>query len=190
MINQLKGLIKLKTEKFVVLDVGGVGYRIFTPFETFRKLPKKGEETCLWTHLYVRENALDLYGFLNYPELEFFELLIQISGIGPKSALGVLSVAPIDVLKKAISTGEISYLTKVSGIGQRLAEKIVLELKNKIGALAGFESGLKHEEEALDALRALGYSLKESRDALKNLPDDANSTENIIKEALKNVSKE
>jgi Holliday junction DNA helicase RuvA len=126
MIIQLEGIVKFKTERFVVLDVNGVGYRIFVSFETLRKIPKKAEKIKFWTHLYVRENALDLYGFLNYAELEFFEQLIQISGIGPKSALSVLAVAPLDVLRKAIASGETSYLVKVSGIGQRLAEKIIV----------------------------------------------------------------
>jgi Holliday junction DNA helicase RuvA len=191
MIIQLEGIVKFKTERFVVLDVNGVGYRIFVSFETLRKIPKKAEKIKFWTHLYVRENALDLYGFLNYAELEFFEQLIQISGIGPKSALSVLAVAPLDVLRKAIASGETSYLVKVSGIGQRLAEKIIVELKDKLGSLgAEREPGVfKEEEEALEALRSLGYSLNESRTALRDLPENVRGTENIVKEALKNVNK-
>jgi len=190
MIAQLKGLIKFKTEKFVILDVGGVGYRIFVSFETLSDIAEK-EEVTFWTHLAVRENALDLYGFLGYAGLEFFEQLIQISGIGPKSALAVLAVAPLDVLKKAVASGEVSHLTKVSGIGQRLAEKIVLELKDKlksIGSDSGFDN-LKEEEEALEALRSLGYSLGESRKALRGLPEGTTGTESMIKEALRNVNK-
>ncbi|MFC1625264.1 Holliday junction branch migration protein RuvA [Patescibacteria group bacterium] len=191
MIIQLEGIIKFKTEKFVVLDVNGVGYRVFISFETLRKVSKKKDKILFWTHLAVRENALDLYGFLDYAELEFFEQLIQISGIGPKSALAVLAVAPLDVLRKAISTGETSYLTKVSGVGRKLAEKIVLELKDKLGVLGSEykDGGLKEEEEALEALRALGYSLRESRDALRNLPEDVKGTEGKIREALKNIHK-
>lgn len=190
MIIQLTGEVKFKTEKFVVLDVGGVGYRVFVSFETLRILSGKEGKIILWTHLAVRENAMDIYGFLNYAELEFFELLIQVSGIGPKSALSILSVAPLDVLRKAIASGEISYLTKVSGIGQRLAEKIVVELKNKLGAAGADHGGkvLKEEEEALEALRALGYSLKESRDALRSLPEGTKGLENIVKYALRNIN--
>jgi len=191
MIIKLEGVIKFKTERFVVLDVNGVGYRVFVSFETLRKISKKNEQIKLWTHLNVRENALDLYGFLDYAELEFFEQLIQISGIGPKSGLAVLAVAPLDVLRKAIASGETSYLTKVSGVGQRLAEKIVIELKDKIGAtgVGQTDSAFKEEEETLEALRALGYSLRESREALRNLPKEVKGTEDMIKQALKNVNK-
>ncbi len=190
MLIQLTGIIKFKTERFVVLDVNGVGYRVFVPSETLKEL-KNEECATLWTHLHVRENIMDLYGFLNYAELEFFEQLITISGIGPKGALGVFSVAPLDVLKKAIAAGDTSYLTKVSGIGRKIAEKIVLELRDKLGAI-GVESmgeGLKEETDALEALQSLGYSLREAREALKNLPENIEGTENIVKEALRNINK-
>jgi len=189
MISQLAGIIKFKTDKFILVDVGGVGYRVFVSFETQKKLPRKGEKVEIWTHLHVRENIMALYGFLNYAELEFFGSLIQISGIGPKSALAVLAVAPLDVLKKAVSSGDVSYLTKVSGVGKKLAEKIVLELRDKVG-LKGAETkagGLKEEEEAIEALQALGYSLKQSREVLRDLPRDIEGTENIIKKALRQM---
>ena len=191
MIIQLTGVVKFKTERFVVLDVKGVGYRVFVSFETLRIIPKNGDEIILWTHLHVRENSLDLYGFLNYAELEFFDQLIQVPGIGPKSGLAVLAVAPLDVLRKAIASGETSYLIKVSGIGQRMAEKIIVELRDKLAAIGvdRDSSEFKDEEEALEALRSLGYSLRESRDALKNLPEGTKGMENMIKQALKNVGK-
>lgn len=191
MIIQLTGLVKFKTEKFVVLDVNGVGYKVFVSFETLKNVPKKEEKVLFWIHLAVRENAMDIYGFLNYAELEFFEQLIQVSGIGPKSALSVLAVAPLDTLRRAISTGEISYLTKVSGIGRRIAEKIVVELKDKldtIGVDANSE-GIKDGEDALEALRSLGYSFKEGREAIKKVPQDLQGVENIVKEALRNINK-
>lgn len=190
MISQLEGIIKFKTDKFVVIDVSGVGYQIFVGFETLKSL-KSEQKALLWTHLNVRENALDLYGFLNYAELEFFRQLIQISGIGPKNALSVLDVAPLDVLRRAISSGEKTYLTKVSGIGQRLAEKIVIELKDKLGSVGAEhnQESFKEEEEALEALRSLGYSLSESRKAIRDLPEGVVGVESIVKKALKNVSK-
>lgn len=191
MIIQLEGIIKFKTDKFVVVGVNGVGYRVFVPLETLRTMPKKESKISLWTHFHVRENAQDLYGFLEYAELEFFEKLIQVSGIGPKSAMAVLAVAPIDALKKAIISGETSYLTKVSGVGQRLADKIILELKNKLGGLSdAHQDGIfREKEDALEALHALGYSMRESRDALRRLPEDIKGTGNIIKEALKSFNK-
>ena len=176
-----------RAERFIVLDVGGVGYKVFAAADVLKKAGV-GEEVCLWTHLSVRETALDLYGFSEYAELEFFEMLIQISGIGPKSGLAVLAVAPLDTLKRAISTGDTSYLTKVSGIGKKIAEKIVLELREKLGSLDAGSAGdpmLKEEEDTLDALRSLGYSLHEAREALKHVPETATDTNARIKEALR-----
>ncbi len=111
----------------MVINIGGVGYRVFAGPDVLRKA-KKEETIKLWTHLHVKEDAIELYGFLEYAELNFFETLIQISGIGPKSALGVLAVAPLDTLKSAIASGETSYLTQVSGIGKKIAEKTGISL--------------------------------------------------------------
>jgi len=179
----------MKADRFLIIDVSGVGYKIFAGPQTIKKTPKKGESVSLWTHLHVREDALELYGFLEYAELEFFEMLIQISGIGPKSAIGVLSVAPLDTLKKAISGGETSYLTKVSGIGRKTAEKIILELKEKLGELG--EAGgtmFKEDQDVLGALESLGYSRQEARETLKQIPETIQGTSQRIKEALKILS--
>jgi holliday junction DNA helicase RuvA len=126
---------------------------------------------------------LDLYGFLEMEELGFFEMLIGVSGIGPRSALAILGIASIETLRKAISTGDTAYLTKISGIGRKTAEKIVIELRDKMGADISTTS-LQGELDALEALKSLGYSQNEARDALKKVPAEANI--NIkIKEALK-----
>lgn len=187
MIVLLEGSAQLKGEKFLVLVVNGVGYRIFAGLDTLQKIPEKGANVKLWIHQHVREDALELYGFLNYSELELFETLIGISGIGPKSALGILGVAPADTLKKAIAAGDTSYLTRVSGIGRKLAEKIVLELKEKMaGRGVSVEAPeLKQEADALDGLMALGYSQREAREALASVPPDTVSVEQRIKEVLK-----
>jgi len=191
MIISLEGNIKLKGVGFVVLDISGVGYKVFVSAKTINDVSSVGKKVLFWTHLYVRENAMELYGFLNYPELQFFEQLISISGIGPKGGLSVLDVASLDILKRAISAGETSYLTKVSGIGNKLAEKIVLELKDKVSVI-GVEADsdmFKEEGDALEALRALGYSLHESRAAIRNVSKNTKGTENIVKEALQNINK-
>jgi Holliday junction DNA helicase RuvA len=191
MISFIEGKIIFKGERFVVADVNGVGYRIFVGPEVLRKT-KKEEMIKLWTHLYVREDAMELYGFSEYAELDFFETLIQISGIGPRSALGVLAVAPLDTLKRAIAGGETSYLTQVSGIGKKIAEKIILELRDKLGKVGFGAEGnifLKEEEDVLKALRALGYSYSEVRDVLKQLPSNISGTQDRVKEALKILGK-
>jgi len=184
MISLLKGIIESNTDKFVIVDVNGVGYKVYISGNTFKNLPKKGQEIKLYTHLYVRENAMDLYGFLNPEELEIFELLISIPGIGPKGALSVLTVVSIETLKKAIANEESAVLTKVSGIGKKMAEKIVLELKTKIGdEFIGKEAS--PDSEAIDALMSLGYKLKEAREALKKVPKKVEGIENRVREALK-----
>ncbi len=187
MVSSVEGKIIFRAERFVIVESGGIGYRIFTTSDAIHTLAKNQKIIKFWTHLYLREDTVELYGFLEYSELEFFEILIQISGIGPKSALGVLAVAPLDTLKKAISSGETSYLTKVSGIGRKIAEKIILELKDKMGKIGSAEEGifLREEGDVLKALRSLGYSLEEAREALKKLPSEIEGAEKRVKEALK-----
>ena len=139
----------------------------------------------------VRENAIELFGFFNLEELEFFQMLIEISGIGPRGALGIIGMGSVDTLKDAIASGDSGYLTKVSGIGRKTAEKIVLELKDKL-SLRGHsaESGtLRSESDVAQALMSLGYQQHEIREALKDIPEGAVDTNTRIKEALKILGK-
>src|SRR3989338_4923500 len=186
MIAKVSGKILLKTDKFVVVDVGGLGYKVGVSADTLAKI-KQGD-ISLFTHLHVREDELDLYGFLDQSELEFFEMLIGISGIGPKSALGIIGVASIETLKKAIASGDNSYLTKVSGVGRKTAEKIVLELKDKMGfgKVPYIEGGpMQDDADVMEALISLGYSQKESREMVQNIPATVKGRDQRLKEALK-----
>ena len=186
---RLAGKISFRDKNYVVLDVAGVGYKIFTTVETAEALKDiSGGQTKIWTHLAVRENALDLYGFLEKEELDFFEMLISISGIGPKGALGILKVAAVGTLKSAIASGDTSYLTKVSGIGQKNAQKIILELKNKITDGDGKQC-MKEEIDAIDALKALGYSTKEAAFALQQIDKSVIDIGEKIKQAIKFLGK-
>jgi holliday junction DNA helicase RuvA len=185
MIGSIKGKIILKTERFLVVEAGGVGYKIAVSPDALSKTNKIGEEIFLWIHTVVREDALDLYGFVEHAELEFFEMLIGVSGIGPKSALIILSVASIETLRQAIGTSDTAYLTKISGIGKKTAEKIILELRDKFDE-KDFGS-LKEELDALEALKSLGYSQGEAREALKKVKSIDTNTK--IKEALKILGK-
>lgn len=191
MISLLEGKIELKGEKFAIINVAGVGYRVFAGLETLQKIPEKGSNVKLWTFQSVRENALELYGFLHFAELELFETLLSVPGIGPKGGLGVLNIAPVDTLKKAIAAGDTSYLTRVSGIGRKTAEKIVLELKEKMaGRGVTVEAPeLKEEADALEALVSLGYSPREAREALAQIPSEIVSVEKRVKEVLKKMGK-
>ena len=183
MIGSIRGKIILKTKKFLIVETNGVGYKISVSPDVLSKTKKIGEEISFWIHTHVREDALDLYGFSDQEELEFFEMLINVSGIGPKGALAILGIASIETLRKAIATGDISYLTKISGIGKKTAEKIIIELRDKIGEKKG-GSSLQGELDALEALKSLGYSQNQAREALKKVSPETN-TNAKIREALK-----
>ena len=186
MIAHIKGKIIEKNTKFLVIEANSVGYMIYVSTSTLSVSPAVGSEFSLWTYLAVRENALDLYGFETLDEKNFFELLISVSGIGPKNALSILSIAPMETLKKAIATGDMSYMTKVSGIGKKTAEKIVVELRDKLASLGHKDEDgtLAGEADVMMALMSLGYSQNESRNAVKEI-DQSLSTNDKIKQALK-----
>jgi Holliday junction DNA helicase RuvA len=189
MIGHLEGKVAKVADGFAIISCGGVGYKVAATQDTLSHL-KQGRDATLWTHLAVRETSLDLYGFENEEALRFFELLLTVSGIGPKSALAVLDIASTEALRSAISTGNASYLTKVSGVGRKTAEKIVLELRDKVGVSSEKEmSNLSGDEEALEAMRALGYSIQEARDALRNVPADIEKPGERVRAALKTIGK-
>lgn len=186
MISYIEGPVLHIGETFAIISANGLGYKVFAAQDTLASLQGKG--TCsLWTYLAVRENALDLYGFANQEALAFFELLITISGIGPKTALSILNLANIRTLKSAIVSGDPTRLTKISGIGKKNAEKIVMELKDKVDGDAGDENSGTDDTDALEALRSLGYSERESREALKKVPASITETGKRIKDALKRL---
>lgn len=192
MISRLSGTIVHINPKYIVLDVHGVGYKVATTIDLVTKLGKEGEPVTLWTYLAVREDALDLYGFSSLGELNFFELLIGISGIGPKTALGILNNASVEALERAVHSNDTSHLIKVSGISKKIAEKIVLELQDKVKTLTHSpegESAMRNDSDALEALKALGYTQVEARDVLKQLPKTLTTTNEKIKEALKMLGK-
>ncbi len=185
MIGFLEGTVRATRAGFVIISAGGVGYKVAATKETLARL-SQGGTAALWTHLAVRENALDLYGFANEEELRFFDLLLMVSGIGPKSALAILDIAAVETLRSAIARGNASYLTNVSGIGKKTAEKIIVELKDKVGLSGeGVGATLKGDEEALEAMRSLGYSPSEAREALRKVSHDITASNDRLREALK-----
>lgn len=187
MISRIEGKIVKIGDKYVVIDIGGLGYKVYTTNEILSS-SSLDETKILQTHLVVREDAQDLYGFPNEEELDFFELLLGVSGIGPRSALSIMNITTVDSLKKAIATGDTAYLTKVSGIGRKTAEKIVIELRDKLSAHTKDAGSLRGESDAIEALRSLGYSLEEARDALRKVTTDSEDTGIKVKEALKILS--
>jgi holliday junction DNA helicase RuvA len=190
MIGRLQGQLAAKNPPQVLVDCHGVGYEVDVPMSTFYNLPGLGEQVTLLTHFVVREDAQILYGFLTAPEREAFRQLIKISGVGPRTALSVLSGMGVSDLAQAVSLQEAGRLVKVPGIGKKTAERLLLELKGKLGAELGLPVSVASDAQAdiLQALVALGYSDKEAGAALKALPKDVGVSEGI-KLALKALAK-
>ena len=184
MLGSIKGTVTHKDERYILVENAGLGYRVYVYGDTLLG-STLGQDIYLFLHTHVREDAFDLYGFPSMSELSFFELLITVSGIGPKGALGILSVASVESLKRAIKTSDTGYLTKISGIGKKTAEKIALELRDKITGV--IESDTTDNLDAIEALQALGYREHDIREALRGI-DPKQTTNNKIKEALKNLS--
>lgn len=191
MIGRLTGTLAEKNPPQVLVDCQGVGYEVDVPMSTFYNLPALGEKVQLLTHFVVREDAQILFGFGSPGERETFRQLIKISGVGPRTALAVLSGMSVGDIGQAVTQQDASRLVKVPGIGKKTAERLLLELKGKIGADLGLPSGHAVDDaqgDILQALVALGYSDKEAAAALKPLPKDVGVSEGI-KLALKALAR-
>jgi Holliday junction DNA helicase RuvA len=189
MIAKLRGKIDLLHDNFVIVDVNGVGYKVFVTVHTFGKIAGSGEIE-LYTHTYVREDTLSLYGFIEIEELEMFELLIAISGIGPKAAMGILAIADPKTIGMAVLNEDPTILTRVSGVGKKIAQRVILELKNKITDMPVHEKAqISSDSDAFEALVAMGYSISESREALKQVAADINDVGERVKLALRFLGK-
>ena len=190
MLSYLKGKIIFRGKDFIIVKSNSIGFKVFI----LANLNIENDEIELFTHLVVREDALTLYGFSNYEELELFELLISISGIGPKAGSGILSLADPETVKVAIVKGDVSILTRVSGIGKKTAERVVLELRNKVSIsdTAGLEEKSKeinNQTDAIDALVGLGYNVNEAKRALSEVPSEVKDVGERIKMALKGLGR-
>ncbi len=194
MFAYIKGSLEEKTSTYVVIDVSGVGYKIFMSANAINQIGEIGNIVKVHTHYYVREDNISLYGFLSSEELKMFELLLQVSGIGAKSAITMLSnIAPSD-FALAIITNNIAALTKIPGIGQKSAQRIIIELKDKLKEeekitkaqeTERLEEENENAKDAIDALQILGYNKKEVEKALQKIELINMSTEEIIRNALK-----
>ncbi len=185
MIARITGTLVEKHTLFGIIDAHGIGYKVFATLPTLGSAVV-GQEITLYTYHHIRENIQDLYGFENKEEQALFELLLSVSGIGPKSALGILNIANVSSLKQAIASGDTAHLTKVSGIGKKSAQKIIIELKDKLGDVAEEDVALMRDEvDTMEALVSLGYSQKEVRDVLQKISKDTIGPQERIKEALK-----
>lgn len=197
MIYNLRGTLTYCDQNFAVVECGGVGFKCFTTLTTLREIGKVGNEVDLYTHLSVREDAMDLFGFASKEELESFRLLISVSGIGPKAAVAILSEMTPDRLAVCIASGDAKMLTKAQGVGKKTAERVVLELKDKMGAIgssdvaaaaaAGSAEGTDSAE-AVQALVALGYTQSDAAVVIGRL-DPSLSVDEMIRIGLKELAK-
>ncbi|HSR01836.1 MAG TPA: Holliday junction branch migration protein RuvA [Methylophilaceae bacterium] len=192
MIARLNGLLIEKAPPLIVLDCAGVGYEVEVPMSTFYHLPELGAKVTLLTHMVVREDAQLLYGFGTQQEKDTFRQLLKVNGIGAKSALSILSGVSIDDLTAAISSQDVTLLTRIPGVGKKTAERLLLELKDKFDVVAGLQatSGVAKSaaQDILNALIALGYNEREALASVKGLEADLSVSEGI-KKALKALSK-
>jgi Holliday junction DNA helicase RuvA len=189
MIAKLKGKIEYLKDNYAVVDVNNIGYKVFLSVYTFGKVAGL-KDAELFIHTYVREDTLALYGFLSLEELEMFELLISISGIGPKAGMGILSIATPKTIRTAIINEDPSILTRVSGIGKKTAGRVILELKNKVADLSVEDKEeVAQDTDAIEALLTMGYSVSDARDALKLVPADVKDIGQRVKMALKSLGK-
>ena len=195
MINHLKGIIELKKDSFIVIDVNGVGYKVSMSDTSLQKL-NLNEEVKIFTYMRISEDDINLYGFLNYEELSMFELLISVGGIGSKSALKILSNILPSKFALAVITNDVNTLKKLPGIGVKTAQRIILELKDKIKASEKEEEEKEESptqiegnaKDAEDALQVLGYTRKDIENVLEKMDISGLSVEEIIKLGLKNLS--
>ncbi len=193
----IKGKYITKGESFVVLEAGGIGYKIYTSALDIEKMPSVGSEITIYTHLYVREDAQDLYGFITNEEISLFLQLMSVSGVGPKAALAVMSVVSCEQFYVAVMTNDAKTLTKAQGVGPKAAQRIILELKDKVKTVDALPEEIKattleqenYQSEAVNALIVLGYSPNEAKKAVASTNPDL-GVEAIIKEALKILMKQ
>lgn len=200
MLHYIKGILTMRIEGGVVVEAGGLGYEVFVPDNSAVYLAQEGESVTLYLYMAVREDDVSLYGFSEREGLTLFKQLITVSGVGAKAAMAILSVAPVSEMKKAIAFEDVDFLTRASGVGKKTAQRIVLELKDKVGSIAGGSAGVSvsadigalggeagNRAEAINALISLGYSRTEAANAVSAVADEDLTSEEYIKQALKKL---
>lgn len=203
MLAYIKGILEIKTKGYIVVEAGGLGYKIFMPESTIANTGNIGDKVQIYTFMRVREDDVSLYGFLTNEELRMFELLLSVSGIGAKGALGILSNITPSQFALAVISNDVAILKKVPGIGPKTAQRAILELKDKLKKeqeisiaegedASNIEQVIKEDEkvsEAISALQVLGYSKREIVEALQTIEVTSLSVEDIIKKGLANLAK-
>ena len=191
MLYSVSGKLILKSENFLAIEAAGIGFKVFASEQTIRRVGPVGGAVRIFTHFHVREDAMDLYGFLTEEELSFFELLISVSGVGPKSALSIIDVADLEELSAAIQEGRPDLLTKASGIGRKTAERIIIELRSKVSSsrAGAVVEKMETDSDLVEALSNLGYRREEAREALAKVSKDVTGVEGRLRAALNELSR-
>lgn len=191
MISYIEGTIKIKGTNYIVVVTGGVGYKIHVPGYIF-SAAAAGSTIALFIHTYVKEDALDLYGFMSPEELGLYELFLGVSGIGPKTALAIFGSGKMTAIKEAVIKGDIEFFTAVPRLGKKNAQKIIIELRSKLGSLEDLDltgDGENEHKEILEALQSFGFMASEAKEAIKFVHEIEGDTSKKIKEALKFLGK-
>lgn len=191
MIYRVSGKLVLIADRFVVIETGGIGFKVHISARTLAGLGSPGVDIVFFTHMHVREDGMDLFGFLSESELVFFELLISISGVGPRSALSILDVASLEELSAAIKEGRPDLLSRASGIGKKTAERIIIELKTKVQSVkAGIVvEKMEVDEDLIEALANLGYRRDDARSALSKVGAEVQGINDRLRAALSILGK-
>ena len=190
MIASLNGTVVVRDDPYIILEVNGVGYKILASSSVLSSVAKSGTKLSIFTYTHVREDILELYGFLKYTDLKLFESLINVSGVGPKTAIGIFSIGTAEQIMHAITQADISFFSQVPRLGTKNAQKIIIELKNKIGGgeLDLTDGSVDNKSELTAALKSFGFTSAEINEAIRNI-DSAKSVEAQIKMALKYLGK-
>lgn len=190
MIGKLRGKVELVKDSFAIIDVNGVGYRVMLNEIALGKISKEVGEISIFIHTNVKEDHIHLYGFMSLEELEMFELLLSVSGIGPKAGLAILTIASVATIKNAIFKEDYTLLTQVSGVGKKTAERVCLELRSKVEGIEGEDKQeIEASQEVVEALMSMGYSAGEARESVQAISDDVTDEAEMIKLALRSIKK-
>ena len=187
MIHGVSGKLKGTGINYVVVDVGGVHYKIYVSLN--QKLPKEGEQIELFTYLHTPEGSMNLFGFMTQAELELFEALVSVSGVGPKSAMAILSITSVEKIIAGIASGEADLLKRSSGIGRKTAERIIVELRDKVSPISGGGSTqlIESDQDVFEALTSLGYPRRQAEVVIRELDPEIEDVRERLREALKRI---
>ena len=189
MIATLQGIVELRDDPYLIVVVAGVGYKVYATLDVLAKV-RVGEDIKVFTYTHVREDILDLYGFSSFSDLKLFEKLLSVSGIGPKTAIGIFSLGKSSDIVSAIMSGDVAFFSKVARLGKKNAQKIIIELKSKIGSTVELDLSESGESrDVITALKSFGFSQKEAESAVVSIKEQGKTTEEKIRLALKYLGK-